>query len=392
MKPYKSVAAIGAAVLSLSLVACGSPGSKAAESGPAAAGAGASLSDIEKMIEAGKSGLLYSDGEDKDATPTTLTSRTGWQGPTSTPEPAADKKIAVLYCVKGTSCEDAALAVEEAATSLGWETMLIDGKATPQGYADGMEAALANNVDAIVTVAVPETVIASGIASAHKQGILVTTIAEDPTGAADHYDSYIPLRETLSAMIEAWYAIADTGGEADVAFLWDVSLPHLKNAHDAVVDVVKGCEGCSIVANETADTATFADPIKIGQQAASIAQRFPDLDYLLTVYDLGIPAITQNLEAVGSNAKVATKNARASSLDLVADGAVTMDSGTSTGWAGYAMVDELIRLFADEEPIPYWEQGLPVHIFDASNVGDGSFDWEAEVDFKGEYSKLWGLQ
>ena len=382
-----------ASVVALVLAGCGSgdddDDSSSGGSGGDSAGS-EQLAAISTMIEAGKEGLLYTEGPDEEATPETVTAKTGWQGPTSAPAPAKDKTIGILYCIGGTSCEDAGRAAGAAAEELGWKAVYVDGQATPQGYAEGFDTLLAQNVDAIITTAVPETVVADGIAKAHEQGVPVICVAEDPTGAADAYDAYVPFRETLASMMQAWYAINDTEGEAEVAYIWDVGYPHLQNALDAMKSVLDECEGCEIVAEDTAETVVFADPVKIGEKASAIAQRYPDLDYMLTAYDLGVPAIVQSMQSVGSEAKVTTKNARPSSLELLGNG-LTMDSGTSADYAGWAAIDNTIRLFADEEPLEYWEQGLPLHIFDASNTDSPDYDWEAQVDFKTEYLKIWGV-
>lgn len=390
-----SVLAVG--LLASAVTACSTSSIASSGSGGSAAGTSSSTSPgvaaVQSMIAKGKAGLLYFDGEDAAATPDNLRSATGWQGPATAPKPATGKTIGVLYCVKGSTCEDVAGGVKNAAAALGWQTVLVDGKATPQGYADGMQTLLADKVDAIVTVAVPETVVANGIAAAHAKKVPVVGIAEDPTGAANHYDAYIPLHETLGAMIEGWYAIAGTDGHARVATLWDVGYPHLDHALTALQAVIGTCSGCSIVDQETADTATFANPVSIGQKASSIVQRYPGkLDFLLTAYDLGLPAITQAVTASGGSVKVATKNGRASSLALIKQGSAAVDSGTSSDWAGWAMTDELVRLFAGQPTLPYWKEGLPVHIFDQTNVpSSGDYDWKAQVDYTAQYRKLWGI-
>ena len=347
------------------------------------------------MVEQGQTQLLYFGGEDREATPAALVPWTGWVGPTSTPAPEAGKKLAIIICVKGSACEDAANAAAAAAQSIGWEVTLLDGQATPEGYEAAMRQALADNVDGIITTAMPEPIISEQLAEAEQRGIPTIALAEIPTDSpGGKYTTHVPFRETLGAMLESWYAIYDSQGAAKAAFLWDTGYPHLEEALDAAVAQMEKCTGCEIVATETKTTAAFANPVEIGQAASSLAQRFAgESSYLLTAYDLGVPAMAESVAAVGGGVKILTKNATPQSLDQIAKGTVLMDSGTSTEWAGYAAIDQMIRLFAGEDPVPWWEQGLPVRIFDASNVpADGKFDWRAEFDYVAEYEKLWGLR
>jgi ribose transport system substrate-binding protein len=353
------------------------------------------LAVIKAMIEAGKSGLLYYSGEDLEANPSDLVAKTGWQGPTSTPTPPAGKKVAIIICVRGSACETAAVGAAEAAEAIGWDYELIDAQATPASYEAAMRQALAGDFDGIITTAIPEPVISEQLQQANDRGIPVIGMAEIPTdGPGGKFSTHVPFRETLGAMLEAWYAIADSDGSAKATYLWDTGYPHLQEALDASLRVMAECPGCEVIGVETKTTAAFANPVEIAAAAASIAQRNAgENSYMMTAYDLGIPAIAESVQSVGGGVKIMTKNASAQAFDQIAKGSVLMDSGTSAVWAGYASIDQMIRILDGQEPLPWWEQGLPVHIFDKSNLpADGIFDWKSQIDFVAEYYKLWGVK
>jgi ribose transport system substrate-binding protein len=362
------------------------PGEAPAESGY--------VDEVKALVQGGLNGLLYTSVEDKDATVSDLEPRTGWQGPAETPAPPADMRVAILICIAGTTCEEAAVASAEAAEALGWQVDLIEAQATPESYEEAMRQALANDVDGIITTAMPDVIVGAQLAEASERGIPTVGMSAVPVeNAAAQYDVYVPARETLSAMMQAWYAIADSDGQAEAVYLWDTGYPHLQEALSASQRVLSECDSCSLRAEEARTTADFANPVAIGDTAKSLGQREGGPNtYMMTAYDLGIPAIVQATSEVGADVRISTKNAHPSSLELIAQGELMMDSGTSSEWVGYAAIDQLIRLMAGEEPIPYWEQGLPLRVFDSTNVPEGRvFDWLAEVDFKSEYLKLWGV-
>jgi ribose transport system substrate-binding protein len=387
----KTFAVVAVIATAISLSACSASGQSGPSGGKSSA---AYVKQVKQVVAEGKSGLLYYDGEDKDATPTTLKQLTGWQGPTSAPTPAKNKTIAVIYCTKGSSCEDVAGGAAAAAKSLGWNTILIDGQGTPQGYAAAMQTALAKKVGGIITVAIAESLIQDSISSAKAQGVPIVGVAEDESSSPNRYDAYIPLHETLAAMMEGWYAIADTNGKARVATLWDVGFPHLVNALAALNKVLKGCAGCTVVSEQTAETSVFGNPVAISEKSSSLVQRYQGkLDWLLSAYDYGLQGVAQGV-STGSNGKVklATKNDRESNEALIQQGLVQMDSGTSTDWAGWAATDELVRIFAKSPVLPYWKEGLPLHVIDKSNLPAGNnYDWKAKVDFESEYRGIWGV-
>ncbi len=388
--------------LAIGLVACGSEGSKDESAGEIAAGSDGStdaalVKEAKRIIDAGTQAALYYNGNEKTVDPSAAESvEPGeWKGPTSGPAPQKGKTVKVISCVAGSACEDIALGAVEAGEKLGWNMELVNADATPAGYNKVLSSALTQKPDGLITVAISAGQVADKVAQANKMGIKsvgVATIHEE--GSEDNWGVNQSFLETFAAQLEAYRAIADSEGTAKVVLMWDVSQPHLVESISATKGVLEQCGGCEILQTYEADTATFADPAALQQVVGSMIQRHgEDLEYILTPFGLGAQVILEAARAAGrDDIKVLTKNAEVANVGSVAKEGLFGDAGTDTMWTGYAAVDQLNRLFNDEEPLNSWEEGLQAKVFDSSNApANGKFDWSEVVDFRAEYGKVWGL-
>ncbi len=394
------VGALLATAVTASFAACGSssdepPSTQAGTTGDVAASSNdlgnveAARAAIARAIE----GPVYSDKPELEVTPEDLQPVTEWTGPEEAPKPEPGKNLRIIVCLVGTSCGTMGDAAAEAAKALGWSAKVIDGKGTPQGANDAMNTALSESPDAIITVAVPESQIADKVARAKQRKIPIVGISAVPENVPQPYDAYVSLKETVTAKLQAWWAIADSDGKAQSIFVWDRGYPHLNEALTGAEQVFAACEGCDVLQTYKRALATAADPVAMGQLANSIAQRYGDrVGYILTPYGFGVAPVAQAIKARGLDTKVLSKNADAQNLGMVAEGIQAADFGSSLEWAGYAGVDQTNRLLAGQETIPDAEQGLPVRAYDQSNAPvDGKVDWTTPVDFKKEYLRVWGV-
>jgi ribose transport system substrate-binding protein len=379
---------------------CGSDDAETPASAPAAteeADAGASestiVADSAALIERALAGPVYSDKAEIDATPADLQPVTDWTGPTEVPEVPQGKNIQIIVCLVGTSCQFMGDAAAEAARELGWTAEIIDGKGTPQGANDAFNAALTKKPDAILTIAIPETQVADKVARAKEAGIKMVGISSISENVPDGYDAYVSLKETLTAKMQAWWAIADSGGKANVVIVWDKGYPHLNQALEGVEQVFAQCDGCKVLQVYKRTLASSADPVAMGQLTNSILQKHgSQVDYILTPYGFGVAPMSQRVEASGREVKLLSKNADPLNLGLVSKGTQAADFGSSLEWSGWAGIDQTIRVLASEEPIADAEQGMPVRAYDKDNApADGNVDWTKPVDFKVEYRKVWGV-
>jgi len=346
------------------------------------------------LIERAVSGPVYSAVDLDLAKPSDFESMTTWKGPTSAPAPKKDVSLQIVVCLVGTACETSGQAAAEAAQALGWKATVIDGKGTPQGNAQAFASAMAANPDAIVVVAVDQSAIADQLAEARAKGIPVVAIAvkNPPEGG---YDSTVTRVEVVASMLEAWYAIADSDGKAQVVFLWDQGYPHLVEGLERAQKILSFCTGCEVLEVYNRTLATAINAAAMQQLTTSIMQKYASKRplYVLTPYGFGVLPMVASIAGSGDTGiKLVSKNAQAENLALVAKGEQAADFGSSLDWWGYAAVDQLIRLLAGEAPLEDAQQGLGYRAYVQSNAAEGNDNWTAPVDFKAEYLKIWGVK
>jgi ribose transport system substrate-binding protein len=256
-------------------------------------------------------------------------------------------------------------------------------------------SAIAKKPDGIITVALPATQVADKLAQARKTGIKTIGVAAIPQGTRDEYDVYVQLLEAFTSQLEAWYAIADSNGTAKVVYLWDYGYPHLVQGAEESLAVMKKCRTCKVLEVYKRELATAADPVAMQKITTSLIQKYgKDLQYILTPYGFGVTPVIEATRAAGrSDIKVLSKNAEVLNLGQVAQGKQRADFGTAVDWAGYAAIDQIIRLFAGQKPLKPWQEGLSVRVFTKANAPkNGVVDWTKLVDFKTEYKRLWGVR
>lgn len=368
-------------------------GGEPAEEGEEANSALADVAAAKAMIKRSIEGPVYNVAKDDEATPEDFKTVTKWTGPTSAPKVEGQKTIEIVICLVGTACEEGGEAAAEAAEKLGWNAEVLDGKGTPAGFNEAMNTALAKNPDGIITVALPEGQISDKLETAKEDGIPVVSIAsaDEEKGL---YGAYVIRQETETAMMEAWYAIAESGGKAKAVFLWDTSFVHLQNALERMEAIFEACAECKIlqVYSRTLETAT--NPAAMQQLANSILQHYGgEVEYIFTPYGFGVAPVQAAVTAAGEDVQVLSKNAEQQNLQMVAAGEQGADFGSSVQWWGWASIDQMRRLMAGEEALEDSKEGLSMRTFTKEDTpSDGVVNWNKPVDFEAEYEKIWGVK
>ena len=156
---------------------------------------------------------------------------TGWVGPKTSAKAPEHKKIVAISCATvAPFCANVTQGAVEAAKALGWDATYIDGKGSIQGFVQAFETAINMKPDGIITMAIPESQLATYIAKAHAAGIKLvgaSSIPEKVSVENGNYDAYVSVREDSNTLLQAWYTIADSDGKAKVTWMWDpgISLP-----------------------------------------------------------------------------------------------------------------------------------------------------------------------
>jgi ribose transport system substrate-binding protein len=395
--PGRHVAAASVALaITLVLTACGGAGKGATSDTTKGTTDPAVITGAKKLVADATAGMVYAPKPENQISLADWQRVTEWVGPKSTPAPPKGKKVYVVACAAvAPFCNDVAQGAVDAAKAVGWDATFLDGKGTPQGFAAAFQTALAGNPDAIITMAVPESAVGTYLAQARAKDIKtigISSIAESGTPAENKYDAYVSARENPNAQLQAWWTIADSNGQAKVGYIWDPAFPFLVEALDASKKIFAQCSGCVIKEVVNSDIPTLADPTKAQQLAESLLQRHPDIEYVILPYGIGTRSVIEAGKSLGRDIRVVNKNSDPVNVGLVNEGLLAQENGTSPTMAGWAGIDQTIRVLAGAKALADWEFNLPIHQYIKSNTpAKGTYDWESETDYKTQYLRLWGI-
>lgn len=320
---------------------------------------------------------------------------TGWVGPKTSAKAPEHKKIIAIACATvAPFCANITQGAVEAAKALGWDATYLDGKGSPQGFVQAFETAINLKPDGIITMALPESQLATYIAKAHAAGIKLvgaSSIPEKISVENGHYDAYVSVREDSNTLLQAWYTIADSDGKARVTWLWDPGYPFLMTALERSKKIIAECSGCKAEEVGLRELEAAANPVRMQQIATGLLNRNPDANYLLTAYGLNSHSVTLAARSLGRDVKVVAKNADPNNVAFVSQGELQAEVGASSNWGGWAAVDQMVRLLAGQPALDIMEENQPEHIFVKSNApADGVLDFEKLYDYKKKYLELWG--
>ena len=353
----------------------------------------------EALIAAAKSGLVAARDPTKSELQLTLADfapMTEWPGPKTSAKAPQNKKIIAISCATvAPFCANVAKGAVEAAQALGWQASYLDGKGSVQGFVQAFETAINQKPDAIVVMAIPESLVATYIAKAHANGIKViaaSSIPEKISVENGHYDAYVSVREDTNALFQAWFTMADSRGKAKITWMWDPGCPFLTAELGRQKQMfASDCPGCKALEVGLRELEAEANPVRMQTLGAGLLSRNPDAEYILTAYGLNSHSLFIAAESVGRKVKVVSKNNDTNNVAFVAQGQLYAEMGASPNWGGWATMDQTVRVLAGQKPIGATEGNQPEHVFMRDNApADGDLDWTKLYDYKTKYLQLWG--
>lgn len=357
------------------------------------------VSSAKTLIEHAKSGLVAAKDPKKSELQLTVDDfapMTEWAGPKTSVKAPEHKKIVAISCATvAPFCANVAQGAVEAAKALGWDATYIDGKGSVQGFVQAFETAINQKPDAIITMAIPESIVATYIAKAHAAGIKVigaSAIPEKVSVPNGQYDAYVSMREDSNALFQAWFAIADSDGKAKVTWMWDPGYPFLVAELNREKEIItKDCPGCKLGEVGLRELEAAANPVRMQQLGTGLLSRNPDADYILTAYGLNAHSLAIAAQSAGRNVKVVSKNNDPNNVAFVSQGQLYAEMGASSNWGGWATMDQTVRVLAGEKPLDAMEGNQPEHVFVKDNApANGELDWTKLYDYKTKYLQLWG--
>ena len=363
------------------------------------ASAGDKVAAAKALIEQAKSGLVAP----KDPLKPELELQiedfapvTDWTGPKEAVKAPEHKKIVAIACATvAPYCANVTNGMVEAAKALGWDATYLDGKGSVQGFVQAFETAINAKPDAILVMAIPESLVATYIAKAHAAGIKVIVASSTPEKVSvenGKYDAIVSIHEDTNALIQSWFVIADSDGKAKLTWMWDPGYPFLTAELEREKQIFSTeCPSCKMEDVGLRELEAAANPVRMQQLGAGLLSRNTDAEYILTAYGLNSHSLFIAAMSAGRKTKVVSKNNDPNNVAFVNQGQLYAEMGASSNWGGWATVDVAVRMLAGAKVPATTEENLPEHVFVKDTApASGEIDWTKLYDYKTKYLQLWG--
>lgn len=329
--------------------------------------------------------------------------------PTEGPAAVSDKSVWIISCSQSIDlCSDEVNEIELAATTIGWQTRVVNAEFDPVVAGDAIRQAVAAGADGIIVFGFDCPLVSQPLQEAVDAGIqtlgVVALDCDDPAlpeqtaplftvdmefdGEGEIYYSNFALDYGRD---KAAIAIAATQGNARVMLLDVPDLVTVAALTDGFEEGMAACTTCEIVTTVDLTTLDQVNGVVEGKVTAALA-RHPQVDTIFQSTDglflTGVQTAilnsgrAQDLLVIGSEGFL-------SNLDAIRSGAgQNIAMAFDSRWEGWASVDAMNRAFAGAEQV-HGGQGY-IYV-DATTNMPASGAWDSTVDFRAAFRTLWGV-
>jgi ribose transport system substrate-binding protein len=291
--------------------------------------------------------------------------------------------------------------MKDVADRMGIELVDYPNQGQHAQWIQGIQQAISQKVDVIVLLggAIGPIYFQEQAAAAERAGIpIVTVVDRDLTQDAEpHTAARVGQPYAEAARLDADWIIKQTNCRANVLVITSNELIagdiNTKAAQD---EFDKYCgEGCTtrFVNVPLAQWAT-----RIGTTTQTEVSSNPDLNYVFPLYDAMSQFVVPAIQLGGgiTRVKVVSFNGTPGILRMIqTDDTVEMIVGENEIHLGYAAMDQAMRLMTGVDPIGNGDYGIPLRIFDHSNVDETGVPPEYGVGYgrqwRDGFLKAWGL-
>jgi ribose transport system substrate-binding protein len=332
--------------------------------------------------------------EAKAATQKREQPQTDWAGPTTGPKATPGKKIVYLSSDQTNSLSaQYGEFLKQAASEIGWEVTVIDGKATAANWVTAFNQALALKPDGIaMTLQSPS--ITGPLEAAAKAGVPVVGMhSANLPGPNSQYHLFNNLSsdpaEIGRALVD--WAVADSDGAARIITIGDNIYPISVVKTEAMTKEIAKCAGCKLLADENIPAANVSTQMA-GIMTSWVLQNEKPF-YALCVgdfwFDFATPALhTGNVPTAdvrlgaADGTKQAYQRVGAGDYQLVTiPEPIEMQS--------WQAIDELNRAINKQPPSSFVQ---PVYVVTKDNISKEGGDQKTFTPsngFKDHYRRIW---
>jgi ribose transport system substrate-binding protein len=318
-------------------------------------------------------------------------------GPTIPAKAPKGIKIGVISCGQALEgCRNAVAGVVQAAQSLGWQARVFDSQAQSNLANTQIATAASWGAKIIDLVAIDPRTVQSGLEAAQRERAVIVSVGNGPIPrvsgdvwtSADVSPDNVAVGHTT-----ADWMIANSGGKANVLILGDNEYATVAVINNELEATLKTCPGCSASPIQYFTSTQLAT--SFGPTVVNYLRQHPDVNYVAAPFDPAAAAAVQAIQGTGLGSKVIVVSNGGNELDLsyVKNQQVQLaDVAVDWVYAGYASVDQAIRIL-DHLPLAVPEnENMPIGLIDKSNIATshiGANGFQAPFDYQAKFAALW---
>ncbi len=314
------------------------------------------------------------------------------------PEAPPPHTVAFVNC-SVPACQVNEPHLKEALDELGWDLTVITYDSAAPGSA--FQQAIDAGVDYIATSGLPIAAFEEQMAAAQAAGIPVFEVysTDEPQGDGNNLYSQIGGSASVgsaSDMLANW-VIADSGGDANVAFVTIRDFPILVAEEEATMAAFADrCEGCSLEALPV--TIDDLGAGQVPQLVASYVQSNPDVDYVWLSFASLSTGVSDALDGAGllDGRRVIGMQHESPQLQEIVDGTNAAWLAVPYPYGMWLLADQMARYATD-----VWDAGqqadasvMPTWVVDSPEVAEpllSTDGWPGPDGFKDSFRSLWQL-
>lgn len=302
------------------------------------------------------------------------------------------KKVWLIEVVQNDLGKAIATGFTAAGKRAGLAPTVFYGAGTSQSWNDGVAKAVAQNADAIILYGIDPQAVSAPLADAiAKKTIIIDIFNGSPSDPLPKgvYAHVTPDFKQAGINAANWM-LADSKCKVQTAVFGAEVLNLHKQFDKAAKDTINNaCPATCKATVENVDLGTLATAF--GPQVNNVLTRRGNLNYLLIVFDGGVPLVQPAITSF-SKVPIVSHDGVASNLAQIRKGGQQVYDGAfaPNEWIGWALIDQAGRGLTGSKPLKWV---IPERAVDKTNIGKSDAAlWANWAGYEAKFAKAWGVK